>query len=61
MTAPRCPECKGTGECRRCQGEGVDFEGDHYSRCEDCSGSGECTACFEVRMKRSCLQEPESR
>jgi hypothetical protein len=46
-----CGDCKSTGLCRRCQGEGYEPADERTGnvRCEDCAGSGECTYCFEAR------------
>lgn len=60
---PDCPECKGTGKCQACDGEGVvDVElyappwalerrYDH-GECDECwNGSGECRRCEETALE----------
>jgi DnaJ-class molecular chaperone len=41
-----CPDCKGTGLCKRCKGKTkvIDFLGSSYT-CSHCSGKGYCPVC----------------
>jgi hypothetical protein len=42
VTTP-CPDCGGTGTCRRCGGSGGgDSAG---AQCPDCRGTGDCRRC----------------
>lgn len=45
-----CPECKGTGICKTCEGGLGFWEGDYYIECWGCGGSdadfpGKCAKC----------------
>ncbi len=40
---PRCARCKGTGDCGRCRGDGL--EGDGLRPCRECHGSEFCGDC----------------
>lgn len=39
-----CRGCKGSGDCRRCEGEGIDPAG-NLKKCRRCKGTGVCTGC----------------
>jgi DnaJ-class molecular chaperone len=66
-----CRECKGTGTCQGCDGEGqVDFERyappwaleRNYERgpCPDCDGDGECRACEQAALEAELYGEQEA-
>lgn len=42
--AVKCRGCKGTGNCPRCGGEGIDPAG-NLKKCRRCGGTGICTGC----------------
>ena len=42
--AVKCNGCKGTGDCPRCKGEGMDPAG-NLKKCRRCGGNGVCTGC----------------
>jgi len=37
-----CPQCKGSGQCRKCEGTGAVGQD---NECPDCKGSGKCPTC----------------
>jgi hypothetical protein len=41
-TNDQCDRCKGTGDCRECDGKKKTPSG---HRCPDCEGDGECDKC----------------
>lgn len=43
-SAVECRGCKGTGDCPRCEGEGIDPIG-NLKKCRRCGGTGVCTGC----------------
>lgn len=56
---PDCPECKGSGKCQECEGEGtvcVDQGAPPWAleqnfadlECPQCDGDGECRRCDET-------------
>jgi hypothetical protein len=46
LPRPPCSDCKGTGQCPDCDGEGRHREGTHKGeRCRDCRGDGDCSKC----------------
>lgn len=38
-----CPECKSSGKCKECHGDGQGLLA--FSSCSHCDGSGNCQAC----------------
>lgn len=42
--AVECRGCKGTGDCHRCKGEGIDPAG-NLKKCRRCIGTGICPGC----------------
>ena len=42
--AVECRGCKGTGDCHRCKGEGIDPAG-NLKKCRRCTGTGVCPGC----------------
>jgi hypothetical protein len=42
--AVECRSCKGTGNCARCEGEGIDPAG-NFKKCRRCEGTGVCPGC----------------
>ena len=42
--AVECRSCKGTGDCLRCKGEGMD-PASPFKKCRRCGGTGVCTGC----------------
>ena len=41
-----CPDCKGTGQCAKCEGVGkVSEAAKAMTECTDCQGSGDCAGC----------------
>jgi hypothetical protein len=48
-----CTVCKGTGDCRKCDGRGY-ISGsidESFSDCPKCKKSGECTECYWGKVK----------
>ena len=39
-----CPECGGSGDCKKCNGHGWIYEGDHQVDCPKCD-HGDCPKC----------------
>ena len=42
--AVQCRGCKGSGDCPRCKGDGLDPDGT-LKKCRRCKGTGICTGC----------------
>ena len=42
--AVKCRGCKGSGDCPRCKGEGIDPAG-NLKKCRRCQGTGICPGC----------------
>jgi len=42
--AVQCRGCKGTGDCPRCKGDGIDPAG-NFKKCRRCNGTGVCPGC----------------
>ena len=53
-----CPICKGSGSCRKCEGDGEldpEFEHAEPKHCTTCRGTGKCTRCSgKTKLKLKC-------
>jgi hypothetical protein len=53
-----CPTCKGSGKCRKCEGDGEldpEFEHADPKHCTTCRGSGDCPRCRgKTKLKLKC-------